>query len=152
MRLYLVRHGDAVSKDVDPERPLSETGCGQVQDVAVLLGRAGIRVSEIIHSGKRRAEETAEILAGAVKSERLVVAAGINPNDSTEEFSGAIDSWTDDRMVVGHDPFMSKMVSRLVAGDEDKSILKFYPAMVVCLRREETWLIDFVISPQLAGE
>jgi len=26
MRLYLVQHGDAVSEEIDPERPLSELG------------------------------------------------------------------------------------------------------------------------------
>ena len=27
MRVYLVQHGDAVPKEVDPDRPLSDTGC-----------------------------------------------------------------------------------------------------------------------------
>ncbi len=151
MKIYLVRHGDAVSKEVDPERPLSDLGSGQVQDAAVVLGRVGVKVAEIMHSGKKRAEETAEILASAVGGGRLVLVAGIGPNDSTEDFAREVDSWAGDRMVVGHDPFMSKLVSRLVLSDEGKPILKFEPAMVVCLKRDEGWLVDFVIYPQLAG-
>src|SRR5688500_9788627 len=63
MRLYLVQHGEAVPEQVDPQRPLSEAGRRDVQAMARLLAGAGIRPTRIVHSGKRRAQETAELLA-----------------------------------------------------------------------------------------
>ena len=75
MRLYVVRHGDAVSEKVDPARPLSEEGCGTVQSIASFLKESGVRVSRVFHSGKARAAQTAAILAesvaGAAKLEEI---------------------------------------------------------------------------------
>ena len=63
MKLYLVQHGEAHAKNVDPERPLTERGHGDVARLAAFLSRAGVRVERVIHSGKLRAEQTAGVLA-----------------------------------------------------------------------------------------
>ena len=63
MRLYLVQHGEAVPEDADPSRPLSETGNRDVARVAAFLATADIRVSRVLHSGKLRAGQTAELCA-----------------------------------------------------------------------------------------
>ena len=44
MRLYLVRHGDAVSSDLDPARPLSAAGRAEAARMARFLAEAGVRV------------------------------------------------------------------------------------------------------------
>ena len=41
MKLYLVRHGEAVSRSQDPERPLSQRGRSDVEGVATRLAKAG---------------------------------------------------------------------------------------------------------------
>lgn len=66
MRIYLVQHGAALAKDVDPARPLSEQGEQDVRRIAAFLARAGVGVGRIWQSGKRRAEQTAEQLAAAL--------------------------------------------------------------------------------------
>ena len=63
MRLYLVQHGDAIPERVDPERPLSAKGRRDVEAVARLLASAGTRAVRVAHSGKLRAQQTAEVLA-----------------------------------------------------------------------------------------
>ncbi len=63
MRIYLVQHGEAVAKDVDPERPLSEQGHNDVEKIATFLGNTQLGMERILHSGKLRAEQTAEIFA-----------------------------------------------------------------------------------------
>ena len=63
MKLYLVRHGEALSEHVARERPLSDKGKRDAAAMAAFLGRAGIRVAEVQHSGKARARETAELLS-----------------------------------------------------------------------------------------
>ena len=66
MKLYLVRHGDYVSSDIDPEQPLSEKGIRETEAVANLLEQAPIEIDEILHSEKRRAQQTAKILAKSI--------------------------------------------------------------------------------------
>ena len=77
MRLYLVQHGEALPKQVDPERPLSERGRSDVARVADFLKGAGIRVTRVAHSGKTRARQTAELLASFVR--RLAPDADFTP-------------------------------------------------------------------------
>ena len=65
MKLYLVQHGEAVSKAENPERPLSEQGQSDISRIATFLA-GDIRISRVIHSGKERAFQTAQILASAL--------------------------------------------------------------------------------------
>ena len=82
MKVYLVRHGDAVSSQFDPQRPLSEQGRADIQKVASFIKPLGISVEHVWHSGKLRAAQTAEILAGAVLVEEDCSAhEGLRPND-----------------------------------------------------------------------
>ena len=66
MKLYLVRHGKACARDVDPERPLTHQGREDIRRLAAFLERAGIRVERVIHGGKLRAVRTAARLAEAM--------------------------------------------------------------------------------------
>ena len=152
MRLYLVQHGDAVSKEVDPERPLSDQGRADVERMASFLGKTGMQVSRVLHSGKKRAEQTAELLAASVGAGGgLEKTLGIAPLDPTEAFAKAIAEWTEDTMVVGHLPFMGKLVSHLLVGEEAALTVAFCPGTVVCLERGEgeSWSMDWMIRPEL---
>jgi len=151
MKLYLVRHGEAVSKLVDPGRPLSARGREEVESVAALLDRAGVRVSRVLHSGKMRAEQTAEIFAEAVggKLERI---EGIAPMDPTGDFSETVAEWTEETVVVGHLPFMALLTSRLLCRDEEVFSPIFKAGTVVCLQRgnEGHWSLAGMVPPNLA--
>lgn len=152
MKLYLVQHGDAVSKDTDPNRPLSGTGQRDVRSMAVFLGAAGIHVQNILHSGKTRAEQTAITLAEGMRLDTTVEAiAGIAPNDSVDEFAPTLVSHHQDTMVVGHLPFMARLVALLVAGDADKGLVAYQPGSVACLERLEsgTWHLNWMMRPEL---
>jgi phosphohistidine phosphatase len=154
MRLYLVRHGDAVSSEVDPRRPLSRAGRAAVKDVADFLERAGARPARVLHSGKARAEETARLLADALGAAAQVEAsAGLEPLDPTAALVQRVAGAAEDTMVVGHLPFLDRLVSRLVAGDEDAATVSFGPATVVCLEREQAgeWSIAWVLPAELAA-
>jgi len=152
MRLYLVQHGDAVPDQLDPERPLSATGRQDVEAVAGLLASKGTRAERVAHSGKLRAQQTAELLAAALApglvSETMT---GLSPNDPVEPVARSIADWTSDAMLVGHLPFMGRLVARLVAGDQRKPIAAFVPGTVVCLERAEAghWSIAWMVRPEL---
>jgi phosphohistidine phosphatase len=155
MKLYLVQHGKAVPKEEDPERPLSDDGRDDVRRVAACLGDAGIRVTRLWHSGKLRAAETAGILAVKVCSTKQVeVIEGIRPNDPVDEFASDADVWNEDTLVVGHLPFMSRLVSLLAAGDSGHELVRYTPGTVVCLERNDSdhWEINWMLSPGLLQE
>ena len=87
MRLYLVQHGDAVPKDVDPGRPLSDQGRADIKRLTEWLSRQNVQVAQILHSGKSRAKETAEILRPLLESpDQIFEGQGLAPNDSPEAF------------------------------------------------------------------
>ena len=152
MKLYLVQHGDALPKDVDPQRPLSNQGRADVEKVAAFLGRAGIRVVAVLHSGKKRAEQTARRLAAAIgEGARFEEIPGINPLDPPDAFARTVSEWAQDTVIVGHQPFMGKLVSCLIVEGEVVSTVTFRPGTVVCLEKddENAWSIAWMIRPEL---
>ena len=150
MKLYLVQHGESVSKDVDPGRPLSSRGENDIKQLAEMLRVSGLTVNKVMHTSKMRAHQTAEILGEALLvSGEVEVTDGINPNDPVQDFSIRAHKFKHDTMVVGHLPFMTKMVSYLVTGNEDSDIVAYKPGSVVCLQQgaEEHWQIQFMLRP-----
>jgi len=154
MRLYLVQHGEAVPEEVDPARPLSETGRSDVAKMARFLAAGGLRVSQVLHSGKLRAEQTAALLAAALAPGRTPVARpSLSPKDPTDAVAQAVAVWDQDAVLVGHLPFMARLASRLVAGRDDAGVVAFQPGTVVCLERtdQQHWTIAWMIRPELVG-
>jgi phosphohistidine phosphatase len=136
MKLYLARHGEAVTKQEDPDRPLSGDGRRDVSHVADILEKTNAAVDRVIHSGKLRARQTAEILAQSVMREvGLETVPDMNPMDPVEPWVKKIEGFEQDAMLVGHMPFMGKLVSRLVIGREDADLVFFHAGAVVCLER-----------------
>ena len=152
MRLYLVQHGEAVPEEMDPARPLSEVGRAEVAAVGRFLAAGGLRVAQVRHSGKLRAEQTAVLLAEALSPGRAPTAhPGLNPKDPTDAIARAVARWDQDAMLVGHLPFMAKLVCRLVTARDDASVVAFQPGAIVCLERSDQgrWTILWMIAPEL---
>ena len=70
MKLYLVQHANAVSKQQNPERPLLKQGRRDMQKIAAFVKHLGLCVDYLWHSPKRRAEQTAELLSQAVRAKQ----------------------------------------------------------------------------------
>jgi len=118
MELYLLRHahaGDPAKWHAgDADRPLSRRGRGQAERLGRFLARSGFRPDAIISSPKRRASETAEIVAEAL---------GVSWRTDDRLASG-FDLWDLERlvreaanparlMIVGHDPDFSALLAEL---------------------------------------
>ena len=152
MRLYLVQHGLAVDKEQDPARPLSAEGKRDVVLLAAKLGAAGVGVARVWHSGKLRAEQTAvQLVKQVLPGGRVQQMDGIAPNDPVEEFAADIDVWQDDTLVVGHLPFMARLVSQLLTGDPGRDCVQFRPGSIVCLERTspDHWVLLWMLRPEL---
>jgi len=155
MKLYLVQHGEAVAKEVDPDRPLSERGLRDVEKMALFLRQGGIGVGRILHSGKRRAEQTAQVLAAAIMpGDQPESVEGIKPNDDVASFGEKLNDLQDDTLVAGHLPFMARLVAWLITGNKDLGMVAYRPGSVVCLEQQEEggWTLEWMVRPELLGD
>jgi phosphohistidine phosphatase len=152
MKLYLAQHGEAASKDVDPERGLTDLGKKDVAAIAAHLKSCGFSVTQVFDSGKLRAHQTAGILAGALApGVTIAVHESINPLDLPTVIAEEIEQWNEDTLVVGHLPFMAKLATLLVTNHEEPPVVNFTPGTVVCLKKtaEAAWCIAWVLPPEL---
>ncbi len=152
MKLYLMQHGNAVSKEENPAQPLSEKGRKDVESAADFICKAGIQIPLIFHSNKTRAKQTAEIIAARLISQvGLNEKKGLAPLDEIVHIAKEIEATEEDRMLVSHLPFLAKLSSYLIAGDESLSIIQFQQGGLVCLQRnnEGNWVIEWMVPPLL---
>ena len=152
MPLYLVRHGEAYSKAADPDRSLTESGKATAHAMAKVAAAFNIPVSQIFHSGKTRARQTAEIFSRYLKpSAGVTEIKAINPDDDVTTIAPKLNPALN-AMFVGHLPFMERLVSYLITGSPDKSIIKFQTAGIVCLDQIEkkgSWHIKWALMPKM---
>jgi phosphohistidine phosphatase len=153
MRVYVVQHGEAKSKEEAPERPLTERGRQDVSKIATFLAEhTDMRPANIHHSGKARAQETAEILAEAASPRQgISQVEGLNPLDDPTMWVDRLSTTDQDTMLVGHLPHLGKLVSRLLCGEEERSVVAFKMGGVVCLTRDETgrWSLAWMLVPEM---
>ncbi len=103
MKLYLVQHGKAESKEADPKRPLTETGHRELKKMLSFLKTLNLKVDSIFHSGKMRAEQTAQILSQAVNSKNNVSKRDdLGPNDDVKIINSELQKQQRDVMLVRH--------------------------------------------------
>lgn len=127
MDLWLVRHGEAVPESVDPSRPLSAHGVRSIEEAASFLaGRMG-RLDFVAASGKRRARQTAEILAAAAgyPADRIVETAALSPGATPDAFVAflAEQEGKENILCAGHLPSIALFASFLLsAGDPVKLV------------------------------
>jgi phosphohistidine phosphatase len=150
MRLYLLQHGEAKSEVEDPGRSLTIRGEEETRKISDAAKRLGIRPSKIYHSGKKRAEQTAGIIAGAFDLS-VQLGQGLNPNDDIRPWAERISRETEDLMIVGHLPFLEKLASFLVRGDEGAKAVVFRYSAIACLEKKASgrWAVDLVIKPEM---
>jgi phosphohistidine phosphatase len=150
MNLYLMQHGRSATKEQDPERPLTSQGADEVIKIAEFLGKTGVRVSRVLHSGKTRARQTAEIIMSRLNpGEEPVAQKGLSPMDDVKDCFDQINGLKDDIMIVGHLPHLARLVSLLIAGSESTPVVAFQYGGVVCLSMDNElhWSISWMVVP-----
>lgn len=134
MNHYFVQHGKAVSRDIDEARPLSDEGINETLAIAKNLSKNDVVVSQICHSGKKRATQTAEIIAAELGISSIEEIKGMDPNDDVKSFSEMqLSSNTADTMFIGHLPHLQKLVSYLLTDEETLNCITFKNSSVVCI-------------------
>jgi len=115
--LLLVHHGDAVGPEVDAMRPLSSQGRAATNRLAFAAADRGAKPDVIWHSGKLRARQTAELFWKACNPfAPLTAERGLLPDDPPQWMSDRLTGETRSILVVGHMPYLPRLLAWLVDG------------------------------------
>ena len=156
MALYLMQHGQATTEAEDAARPLTVTGRAAVERVAARANAADVRIDRCVHSRKLRAEQTAEVLVGAVGTDRSVEPRdGLGPNDPV----APVADWLRDAAeggsiaLVGHLPFLDRLASLLITDDENTHVVEFRMGGLVKLVPKSQgpgFTLAWILAPEIA--
>ena len=150
--LYLVQHGAAKTEAEDPQRGLTDEGRRAVARMADFLSTLQLSLDRIEHSGKLRAQETAEILAARLQpTEGMKQIPGIAPNDDIEPMCARLEKESKNLMLVGHLPYLSRLAARLLGLGADRTAVQFQMGGVVRMERQDAgrWVVAWALVPDL---
>jgi phosphohistidine phosphatase len=128
MELYLIRHAIAEKEAPSGEdslRALSEKGAKKMRQIAKGLRMLGSQFDVILSSPYVRARETAEILADVFKmNKKLEFTDSLAPMADPNLLLAEIDKRhrVNSIALVGHEPYLSRLISILVANGAEMSI------------------------------
>lgn len=151
--LYILQHGEAVSKNENPDRPLSDKGRLDIQRLAENIFNDGMNIKRVLHSDKLRAEQTARIIADQLgPTINLELCSTVKPNSNVDEFieeQSLEKRMTEGNlMIVSHMPFVSNLCSTLLTGSVEVKF-DFSPGSLACLFYQyEEWSMEFMIRPE----
>ena len=155
MQLYLVQHGAAKSEAEDPQRSLTAEGMKTVERMAQHLASLKLHLDRIEHSDKQRARQTAEIMAAHLRpAEGTRQVAGLAPNDDIGPMRERLQNESKSLMIVGHLPYLSRLLSTLLGAQQDRTLVTFRMGGVVHLVREDAgeWRLRWILVPELLPE
>ena len=145
-----MRHDEALSPQQDPERGLTDSGKLKIKRIANHLKEMDVTFKYIFHSKKKRARETAEIMAHAISPEvKVELHENITPNDAPNLITHEINSWKEDTLITSHLPFVPNLMTQLTGQDAYLSSISFETGTVVCLEKinHQGWNIVWATSP-----
>jgi phosphohistidine phosphatase len=131
MNIFILRHGIAVERGTagfenDAERPLTPKGKRQLRKSAATMKKMKLRFDLILSSPYERARRTAEIVADELKLEkRLKFTDALKYEGDPEKFAAELarlKPMPKDLLLVGHEPYLSRLVSLLVSGNRDLAL------------------------------
>lgn len=128
MEIYLMQHGPSFSKDVDPEESLTPDGEALIAMAGRGLKRMGLRVDVIVASTKKRAWQTARIVAEQLESrpEKILQTDLLKPMAAPEESIRFLKQYEGAKavLVAGHLPSLAEIASMLLT-EGSKATIQF---------------------------
>ena len=132
MNLYILRHGIAVEQgtpgyEKDADRPLTPEGERKLLQIAEAMEALELSFDLILASPYLRARQTAELVAEALKAhKKLELTDSLSPGGSTKklvEFLSRLQPGPENILLVGHEPYLSGLVSLLVFGEATSAVV-----------------------------
>jgi len=131
MNLFILRHGIAVEPGApgfenDADRPLIPKGERRLRAAAAAMKKMELSFDLILSSPFVRARQTAEIVARELKLKKRLqlsdtLACGGSPKNLVAHLAG-LDPAPENVLLVGHEPYLSRLISLLVSGNENASV------------------------------
>jgi phosphohistidine phosphatase len=126
--VYLLRHGKAeetAKSGGDAARRLTKRGREEIAGVGLWMAAQGITFDLIAASPFARAQETAAIIAGVLEdpgetANWEILVPGGDPDTVCHELSRYENASA--ILLVGHEPLLSSLVSRIISGTDDAGI------------------------------
>jgi len=115
MNLYLMQHGIANPKDIDPDENLTEKGSQIILASAKALKKINISFDVIICSPKNRSKQTAKIIAKEFKfpEKKIIETDKVKPLSLPEETIDFISEY-ERVFIAGHLPSIKQIISYLL--------------------------------------
>ncbi len=160
MRLYIVRHAEAVEPDEkatvkDADRPLTPQGQSDARKVAQHLKYIGLEKPKIITSPLLRAKQTAEVFqrTWTLPMKALKFDDRLKPGEDWKPLLESLPAgrW-ENAWLVGHQPELSQMVGWLLGRRYAK--IRLNKGSVACLEIKEkaskgTGRLRWLLDPEL---
>lgn len=148
MNLYILQHGEAVAKEIDPERPLSEQGIRDIRILALHMQNMGVQLGNVFHSGKLRAQQSARLVAETISPGiQPLQTEGLNPNDDPTVIIGDIEQINENILIASHMPFVSRLCSTLLTGTTAAEFASI-PGTLFCLEKADNkWRLAYMLRP-----
>src|SRR5262245_34130234 len=123
MRIYIFRHGEALSKDdpsitSDAQRPLVEEGIRKTKQVAEGLKNMEVQLDAVFTSPWLRAVQTAQVACDVLGiTDRLQEMSELAGDRAVDDVMNALakQSHYEEVMLVGHNPLLSDIAAYLLS-------------------------------------
>jgi phosphohistidine phosphatase len=129
MNLYIVRHAIAEQPGTQPDsqRPLTDKGRKKLRRIARGLNALEVRLNLILTSPYTRARETADILADAFRliDDKIIESEHLTPSGFADQLIEEVNASyreMESIALVGHEPFLSDLISVLLTGTPDLDV------------------------------
>jgi|WetSurMetagenome_2_1015567.scaffolds.fasta_scaffold80707_1 phosphohistidine phosphatase len=129
VELFILRHGKAEARGmgtIDADRALTGQGREEIKKIGRWTVSMGYSFDIIATSPLKRALETAEIIGQTTKQERKVqVWDLLSPGGDMDALSRqiAVAGGEGSVLIVGHEPMLSALLSRIISGNTMASIV-----------------------------
>jgi phosphohistidine phosphatase len=122
MKVYLMQHALAYPAEEDRERPLSPAGVAQAKAAAKVIKRLGLNFDLIVASPKRRAHQTAALIAEGIRYPHsdILTSEAILPDQLPQDLLDLLQKEATESqiLVIGHMPQLAKLARELMQGGE----------------------------------
>ena len=161
MEIYILRHGlaeEAHGGMRDADRPLTPEGTKKLLPVLRRARAIDVQPPVILTSPYRRARETAQVAAEALRGEpKLVECRALIPDSSPEAVWDEIRNHKSDKqiMVVGHEPLLSSVYAYLMGAASAQIDVKKGSLGRIDVDRfngQPRGVLRWLIHPKLVGE
>jgi phosphohistidine phosphatase len=161
MNVFILRHGLAVepgsagfAKDAD--RPLTAKGERKLWKIGEAIEELEICFDWVLSSPYVRARQTAEIIAEALGvSKKLEFCEALTPAGSPAKLIETVDAQTpppENVLLVGHEPYLSELISLLISGSRDLPLTMKKGGLcklaVETLRHGQCATLEWLLTPK----